>query len=154
MTDWRRQSEEMMRTWTQMQREMWDGWTKAITKTTSTSPTQAWEQAMGAWQDAIQRTMTAQIEWAQLWADSMRTGMTMSREMNAWSEQMFNTMKAWTESQSKLWEGWMEMARSAAPDGIMKTFDENAQRAFKTWQDSVQKAIDAQQEFMRSWTAK
>lgn len=151
MSDWQRQMDEMLRTWTQLQREMWAGWTKTVSSA-GARPTEAWEQAMTAWNDAVRRSVTAPMEWAQLWAENMKASSRSGQDMSAWSEQMLSMTKAWTETQNKFWESWLEIVRNATPDA-MKGLDTAAQQAFKTWQETVQKAMEAQQEFVRTWTS-
>jgi polyhydroxyalkanoate synthesis regulator protein len=152
MTDWRKQSDEMLKFVTQTQREMWDTWMKAATKAVPTSPTEAWDQAIATWRDAVSRSMNAQNEWMQLWADSIRSTNGVPSEAATWTDQMVSTMKTWNANQTRFWENWLDMLRTGMPTGMTNPFSDNMQSAFKMWQDQMERAMHAQQEFMKSMT--
>ncbi len=64
-----------------------------------------------------------------------------------WNEQMQKTMQSWAETQQKMWSSWLQSIEQLgkAPGGDLwdKTLD--------TWQQSVNKTLDAQAEWTQAW---
>jgi hypothetical protein len=152
MTDWTKQAEETMRTWTKAHQQLWESWKSAMPQAGATQAGEAWEKVVDYWKEAIDKSLGAQAEWADLWASSVRSQAGAPKELGAWTEQMASTMKTWTESQSQLWQDMLDSFKQATPEALALRLDESAQAAFKTWQDAIQKAVEAQRELTKHWT--
>lgn len=61
----------VVQTWTDAQARLWEGWFETVQKASPRQLTSAWDQLMGSWREATQRTLDAQTQWGQLWTSSM-----------------------------------------------------------------------------------
>jgi hypothetical protein len=151
MTDWTKQTEELMKTWMKAQQQFWDAWKAAMPKAGTEQATRIWTQMADVWKEAVEQTVHTQNEWANMWADSIRAQESAPKELKAWSDQLASTMKTWTESQAKLWESMLETMKQSTPDQLMQRMDEGTQVAFQSWQEAVEKAAEAQRKLLRLW---
>ncbi|MFN8505503.1 hypothetical protein [Kouleothrix sp.] len=152
MSDWTKQAEEVMKTWTKAQQDLWDTWRRSMPIAGASQAEEGWNKAVGFWKEAVDRSLSAQMEWAKLWADSIKAQKSMPKEMSAWTDQLLATMQTWNESQAKFWEGVLSSMQHMTPDALRQRLDEGAQAAFTNWQDAVQKAMQAQQDLSSFWT--
>ena len=117
--DWTTQSEEMLKSWTEVQKKMWDAWLAGVRETGRPSTVEAWQQAITrvsqSWLQSVGRALDAQVEWTRIWAESL--GGERS-ETTAWARQFVDSMQRWVDWQKQLWETWFEMARKFGPDGF------------------------------------
>jgi len=152
MADWSKQAEEMMQSWTKAQQQLWESWKSAMPAAGTTQAVEAWEKVVDFWKEAIDKSFSAQAEWANMWANSVKSQAGVPKELGAWTEQMVSTMKTWTDSQAQLWQAMLDSMKQASPESLLKRMDENTQVAFKAWQDAVGKAVEAQRELSSHWT--
>ena len=152
MADWSKQTDELLQSWTKAQQQLWDTWKAAIPTNGTTQAFEAWEKVIDFWKEAIDKSFSAQAEWANMWANSIKSQPGAPKELGAWTEQVVSTMKTWTDSQSQLWQSMLDSMKQANPDVFVKRMDETAQTAFKAWQEAVGKAVDAQRELSAYWT--
>lgn len=74
--------------------------------------------------------------------------------MTSWQEQMEQMLGAWTQAQRRLWDNWLEAVKDFnglpghAESGGRSTY----QSSLDAWEQSVQRALKAQQEWTRGWT--
>jgi len=151
MADWMKQAEELMKTWTKAQQEVWDTWKASIPTVGSIQAAESWDKAIGFWKEASDRSHKAQMEWAQLWADSIKAQKGAPKELGIMTDQLLATMKTWNEAQAQLWAGLLDTMQGASPEKLKQRLDEGSQVAFKAWQDAVNKAMDAQQDLISLW---
>ena len=151
MSDWNKQVEETMKSWTKAQQQLWENWKSAMPKTGSTQATEAWDQAFSFWKDAVDKSLNAQVEWASMWANSVKSATGAPKEWTAWTDQVVATMKTWNESQTQLWNSMFESMKQATPDTLTQRMDEGAQLVFQTWQDAIHRAVEAQKELTKYW---
>ena len=111
---------------------------------------ETWERTVDFWKEAIDKSLTAQAEWASAWANGVAQA-NGPKELAAWTEQMASTMKTWTDSQQELWNGMLDSMKRATPETLMQRMDENTRTAFRAWQDAVNKAVEAQRELSKQW---
>lgn len=154
MADWMKQSEEMMKTWTRAQQDLWDAWKRSMPSLSATPASASMNQAMSFWKEAIDRSLNAQMEWAKLWAESMKAQQGAPKELGAWADQMLATMKSWNESQTRLWEGMIDSLGAMTPEALRQRMDQGAQGAIQSWQEAMQKAIQAQHDLSAIWGGK
>ena len=153
MSDWINQADELMKTWRRSQQQLWDTWEMVMPKAPTSQATQTWGMMVNFWRQAIEQTARSQVEWANLWADSIRAQESLPKELKDWTDQVVSTMKTWTESQAQFWERMLDSMKESNPEQLMKHMDEGAQVAFQTWQSAVHKAIEAQSELASYWTS-
>jgi hypothetical protein len=153
MTDWTKQGQELMQSWTKAQRQFWDTWKAAMPKAGTVPDAQTWGKMADLGKEAVEQAMYTQVEWANLWADSIRAQESIPKELKAWTDQTVSTMKTWNESQVKLWESILDATQQYTPEQVMQRMDAGTQLAFQTWQDAVRKAVEAQTELARRWTS-
>jgi hypothetical protein len=151
MTDWAKQTEEMMQTWTKAQQPLWDTWKSAMPRAGTAQAGEAWGQMIDMWKEAIDKSLRAQTEWADMWVNSVKSQPGAPKELSSWTEQAVATMKTWNESQAQLWQGMLDSVKQATPETLAQRMDEGAQATFKAWQDAVGKAVEAQRELSRYW---
>jgi hypothetical protein len=67
------------------------------------------------------------------------------------TNQQFKEMtERWAQFQKELWQSWFETIRKFDPGAG----NETPQAALKLWQETLQKTMDNQLAWMRSWTGK
>jgi len=168
--DWMEQSLEMMKSWTDMQKRMWQGWLDASAGLgkTEDNPLSEW---VARWQETAQKSMDT---WEELtrtfvenegkWAGSdAAAGYWPGKEdeikkMTAsWTEQTLAVMKAWTEAQRKLWDSWFaaaaDMAKSAKGPGgdWYEGWQDAAKRSMDAWDELSRKTMETQADWFKGW---
>ena len=151
MTDWNKQADEVMKTWTKAQQDLWDTWRRSMPLAGATQADDNWNKAVSFWKEAVDRSLNTQMEWTKMWVDSIKAQKTMPKEMEAWTDQMLATMQTWNESQATFWENMLESVQKMTPERLRQQVEEGAQQAFTSWQDAMQRAISAQEEFAAFW---
>jgi len=153
-TEWTKQTEEMFKSWTDVQTKMWNDWLKAMQGLGRSPSSQAWEKTVDAWEESIRKTLDSQVEWAQRWAESFTTGKGAPKEMVEGAKQGQEMIGRWTDTQKQLWTRWFQIVKkldpSSAPGG---DWGREGQKLVQGWQDAIQKALDQQAESVRRWTA-
>ena len=62
--EWAKQSEEMLKTWTETQKKVWDDCLKAMQGFGKSPSTEVWEKTVDTWNQTIQKVLDAQLEWS------------------------------------------------------------------------------------------
>ena len=153
--DWTKQTEQVFKTWTEIQQKMWDDWFKATQGFGKTQTTEVWRKTVEAWEESLKKPLHAQMEWTSMWADSLATGSGVPKEMVAWARQGQDMTKRWADAQMKLWEGWFGIVKNLDPSilGVGGNWERESQKVLQAWQEAVKNASDAQVEWGRHWTA-
>lgn len=152
--DWTARAEEILRTWTDVQRKMWESWHDAMRSAGTAQSTEAWKETIAIWSEAVNRALQAQVEWTKFWTDSMTTGSTTPTEVAEWSQRIIDIMKSWAETQTQLSERWFETMKQADPTTMAAPWDsKEAQKVVQDWQEATQKLLEAQMGWLRIWTA-
>jgi 2,4-dienoyl-CoA reductase-like NADH-dependent reductase (Old Yellow Enzyme family) len=78
-SEWSNQMVDMTRRWTETQSQLWDSWFETIKKSDPAAMTKAWnteeiQKVVQTWQEAAQRAMEAQMEWARMLAAAQAQG--------------------------------------------------------------------------------
>jgi hypothetical protein len=154
MMDWAKQSEEMMKAWTETQKKMWDNWMAAMQQPTGqTQAAEMWQKTVETWEKSVNSTLDAQAEWTKIWADSLDVKPDIPKELTEWAKQAQDMAKSWGETQRQMWQGWFDLVKTAEPPKMAQTWGEEGQKAFTAWQESAQKMMDAQTQWASKWTA-
>ncbi len=150
--EWTKQAEETFKSWTGAQKKLWDDWLKAVQGLGKSQPTEVWEKTVESWQESVKNTLDAQIEWTRLWAESLTTAKGTPKEMVEWAQQGQDMIKRWAETQRQVWESWFEVVKKLQPSTLGGNWGLEGQKFFQVWQQAIQKAQDAQAEWVRLWT--
>jgi hypothetical protein len=153
--DWTKQTEELIKTWTDAQQKMWDSWLGAMRSQGggASQVAGAWEKSVEAWRQAVDRALAAQVTWTRMWADQTTTSTHIPEEMAGWSRQVVDVMQRWTETQKSLWERWFEMLKNTSPSTLASTWANEAQKVSQAWEEAAKQSLEAQQEWTRRATA-
>src|SRR6266487_4845143 len=146
--EWAKQSEEMLKTWTDAQKKMWDDCMKAMQGFGKSPSTEVWEKTVDTWNQTIQRFLDAQVEGARLWAENV-TKAKGTEETAAWAKQGQDLITRLTETQKQLWGNWFELVKKLDLSNMMN-WTRDGQKFVQNWQETIQKAFDAQTEWLRT----
>lgn len=147
--DWLKQSEEMIKVWSDTQQKMMSGWLDSMKDFTQPQASGVWEKTLDAWQNAVDSMLESQAQWARMWAGSVTATKGVSKEMVEGAAQLKEMTERWTEFQRELWHNWFEMVRKLDWEKLAEGAE--APPAFQAWQDTLRKATDTQLEWMRTW---
>jgi hypothetical protein len=72
MGEWARQGQDMLKRWTEIQKQLWEGWFQTVRKLQPSGFGGSWAREgqpfLQAWHDTIQKTLDAQADWTRFWA--------------------------------------------------------------------------------------
>lgn len=152
-TDWTKQAEDIVKTWTGSQQKIWEGWLEILRSTGSSPNSDVWEKTISTWQDSVKSALDAQVTWTKFWADSISSSAGSSKQVSEWSNQTLEITKRWTETQSQLWDTLFEAIKKTDPSLLGKNWTpEEVQKAVQSWQDASRKLLESQLEIVRLWT--
>jgi hypothetical protein len=150
--DWTKQAEEMFTTWTETQKKMWDNWLETVQKGTGQNPAaDVWQKTVDTWQDTVNNMLAAQGTWTDTWAESFDAQNGTPEEMAEWVKQTQAMAKQWSDAQQQMWANWFEMMKKADMGQMTGNWQEESKKAFTNWQDSTQKIMDAQMQWLKMW---
>ena len=151
--DWTKQAEDMMKTWTDTQKKMWDNWLETIDQDSAQNQAaEVWQKTVETWEKTVKNTLQAQNEWTQAWVESLGTKADIPEEVTEWANQAQEMAKHWGETQQQMWQGWFDLVKKADSAKMAGAWGEEGQKAFQVWQESAKKAMDAQMEWASKWT--
>jgi hypothetical protein len=110
--------------------------------------TQLWEKTVDTGNQTIQKLLDAQVEGARLWAQNI-TKAKGTEEAGEWGKQGQDLIVRLTETQKQLWANWFELVKKLDPSNVMNWTGEG-QKFVQTWQETLQKAFNAQAEWLRT----
>jgi hypothetical protein len=71
LTAWARQVEETTRSWTEAQKQLWQGWYETMRRLDPSRPAQLGSEEgrdlLQVWQESVRKTLEAQAEWSRTW---------------------------------------------------------------------------------------
>jgi hypothetical protein len=138
--DFTQQAEDMIRTWGDVQKRMWEQWlegTESLLKTSSRAGRQqAMAQAFRSWEQSVARALDAQVEWTRIWADSYANSGTDLGQPAAWADQFSQLMQGWVEMQKQLWHNWFETLAAVGPASATTAWD----AMWDAWQTAARQA--------------
>jgi len=151
--EWTKQSEEMLKTWTDTQTKMWNDWLKAIQGFGKSPSSQVWDKTLDAWDESIKKILDAQSDWSKRWTESFTASQGTPKEMVEWAKQGQEMSSRWTETQRQLWTSWFQVVRKLDPTATTgMSWAGEGQKFLQGWQDAIQKAMDGQAEWVRQWS--
>jgi len=149
--DWTTQTEDLITAWMGVQEKMWAFWLRPVAGAVATPPTGGWEPVFESWRAATEKVLEAHTAWTKLLLDEATAGSTIPYELVTGPQPILELMQRWTAAQQPFWERWFAALKEYDPAKLAST-PEVAQ-VTQAWQDAVQKALAAQQAWVRTWTA-
>ncbi|MCB9138514.1 MAG: hypothetical protein H6642_09225 [Caldilineaceae bacterium] len=155
---WAKQSEEMLKGWTEAQQTMWKNWTDMFSATPQTNEMwnqDLWTKSIEMWEQVMDNSVSTQDEWLRMWVDSLESQDQLPDEVIKWAEQVQAMMGEWNASQAKLWNNWFSMLKGMQPaTNAINANDwiEESQKTFQAWQNSAQQVMDANMKAAQLWT--
>ena len=153
MMEWTKQAEDMFKTWTDTQKKMWDEWIKTTQSFGKSQASDAWERTVGVWEESLKKNLHLQTEWTKLWAESFNNVKGTPKEFHELARQGQEMMARWAETQMQLWTAWFGIAKKLDPNALSGSWEKESEKVLHIWQESIKKALDAQAEWGRVWTA-
>ena len=77
----------------------------------------------------------------------------MPKDLLDWASQTETLGARWSAAQTELWESYFGMVRKAVPVKMLGTVDDENQKLFSAWQESVEKLSTAHSTWAQMWTA-
>lgn len=165
--DWMKQSQEMMESWVDAQKKMWEDWAAAAPGfgKVEGNPLGDWvarwqetmQQSMDVWDDLASKAGGPGGAWASAgdWPGSEEDAKKMAQ---IWMDQTTAVMKSWAEAQRALWDAWFEVAnktaRSAQSPGSewYDSWQAAARKSMDAWEDLSRKTMETQADWMKNST--
>ena len=153
MINWTTQTEELLQNWTETQKKIWGGWVDATEQQVAqTQQADIWRKTVDTWEAAVKNGLETQRELTKSLSDSGSAVPNVPKDLLDWAEQTEALGTRWNAAQTELWESYFSMVRKAVPVKMLGTFDEENQKLFATWQESVEKISAAQSTWAQMWT--
>jgi gas vesicle protein len=149
--DWMTQSQDLFKSWMDMQMKTWDSWFKSMQETEKMDPTQMWVKSIEAWQATIKNTLSAQVEGSRIWAESVSSLQGAPDVTGDWAKQVQGMAKNWTELQQQMWDNWFEAIKNADPAELMNQWNVDGSPLMTGWQEMTQKITEAQSEWTKNF---
>ncbi len=146
--DWTKQTQEMLKAWTETQTKMWDAWREGLQGTGRSAATDVWQKTLETWQKSVDDTFDAQAKLSKLWLDGLRSTRANPESMTEFSKQVEQMIQQMQQTQRRLWEGCFNALKGIDPRSSSGSWEEQAHQVFQHWQDIAQKAMEAQAELV------
>ena len=147
--EWAKQSEEMLKTWTESQKKLWDDLMKAMPGFGKSPSPEIWQKTVDTWNQTIQRVLDAQVEGVRHWAENATTAKGTAQETAECAKQGQEMITRLLETQKQLWGNWFEFAKKLDASNMMN-WTQDAQKFLQSWQETIQKAQTAQTEWLKT----
>ena len=150
--DWTKQTQDLFKTWTDVQKGTWEGWLDTVKSFDASQPGQIWVKTIDAWQETIRNTLAAQVEGSRIWTENITSIQGAPKGTADWAQQVQEMTKRWTDMQQQMWDNWFEIMKKADPSKFAGNWETEGQSSFiKAWQETIQKSMDAQAELAHQW---
>jgi len=142
--------ESLVRTWADAQQKVLAGWLDLVQGTEGPSRMTAWNETVKAWQTAVQETLDAQARWLRDWTGRVQVTSGSPTDLRKNVQQAQVLLLRWTEAQQHLWQDWFHLVQQLGP--LLEAGSQADERQLRTLRESGQAIINAQTEWVRSWT--
>jgi hypothetical protein len=150
--NWNTQYEDMLKTWTDTQKKVWDGYFDSVQGLNKSQSARMWESTLSMGEDMLKNMLKTQMEGLTAWVDGLAK-MENVPPQTVESARQFQEMAArWNKTQAELLANWFSMLKKFIPATPTTDWTEMPQAMFKTWQETTQNIMDAQVKWMNSWT--
>jgi hypothetical protein len=143
--------ENLVTTWANAQQKVLAGWLELVQGGGRPSCTVTWNETVKAWQSAVQETLDAQARWLRDWTGRVQVTSGSPTDLRKNVQQAQMLLLRWTEAQQHLWQGWFDLVQHLGP--LLEAGSQADEHLLHTLQESGQAIINAQTEWVRSWTA-
>ena len=143
--------ETLMTSWADAQQKMLVGWLDLLQGTEQPSRKMVWSETVKAWQSTVQETLEAQARWLRDWTGRVQVTSGSPTELRKNVQQAQVLLLRWTEAQQHLWQGWFDLVQHLGP--LLEAGSQADEHLLHTLRESGQAIINAQTEWVRSWTA-
>lgn len=149
--DFMKQSEEIVKNWSDAQKTLWDKWAKMVQDVaTPTQLDEMWQQMVGTWEENVGKTLDAQVEWTESWLNSLNSEGLPEQVLN-WLDQGKSASKQWQATHSQLWHSWFDFVKQYDPARLNEMVQTEGQKAYQNWQKTAQKMMNTQMELINMW---
>jgi hypothetical protein len=152
MTDWTKQAEEMFKAWSETQKKIMENWAESLKGAGAPQGAEFWEKTLATWEETLDKSSQAQAEWTEKWLENLKSMQGLPEQAVKSTERFQEMTQRWTTTQEQLWSKWFEMLRGLDPTSMTEKWSEAMQNPLQSWQDTTNKVIEAQMEWMRVWT--
>jgi hypothetical protein len=152
MTDWTKQTEEMFKAWTDSQKKLMENWAETIKSMGAPQSAEVWEKTLTAWEETLVKSAKTQAEWTDKWLENLISIEGMPEAAVESTERFHQMVERWNSTQEQMWGKWFEMLRGLEPVSLTEKWREAVQNPIQSWQDGMQKVMDAQTEWLKMWT--
>ena len=147
----RHQEESLLSTWAGGQQKVLEDWLDFMQGKERPSYSAAWTETMHAWQTAVQETFDAQARWLRDWNGRVQVTSGSPTELRKNVQQAQVLLLRWTEVQQHLWQDWFHLVLRLGP--LLEADFQIDEHLRSHLQESGQAMINAQNEWVRFWTA-
>ncbi len=147
----RNQEDSLLLTWASAQQKVLAGWLDLVQGTERSSHAVTWNETVKAWQTAVQETLDAQARWLRDWTGRVQVTSGSPTDLRKNVQQAQILLLRWTEAQQHLWQGWFDLVQHLGP--LLEAGSQADEHLLHTIRESGQAIINAQTEWVRSWTA-
>ena len=152
MSDWQEQAKNMYKTWSDTQKSLLESWTETVESFTGKPDTAWWDKAMETWEKTVENTFSSQSELTESWIGNMSAIEGMPEQAVESLERFKEMASQWQGTQHDLWTRWFDMVKEFSPVESTEQMSDLFRDQVKNWQESTQKVMEAQEEWMRIWT--
>ena len=152
MSDWMNQAEEMFKAWTESQQKLMDNWAESMSGMGATQGSELWDKAISTWEESLEKSTQAQAEWTEKWVENLQSTQGMPEQAIDSINRFVQATERWTATQAEMSAKWFEMLRNLDLGSFSGKLSEAIQNPFQVWQDATKRILDAQNEWMRTWT--
>lgn len=154
--NWNKRMEEMVGTWTDMQKQLWNNWLQTVNSFGGKGADEdaGWQQGyqknLDAWERSVRQALDAQSQWAHNWADKISQEENTPEVVVRWVAQLQEMMKGWTEAQGQLWNAWFDSVKHLDPAQAAGRWETEGQQVLQAWKEATQRAQEALTEWSQS----
>jgi hypothetical protein len=152
MTEWTKQVEEMFKAWSEAQKGLMDKWVESVKSFTGAPDMEMWKKTLETWEDTAKNTFSSQAEWIQSWIENLKSIDNLPEQAVESVEQFQEMAGHWNKTQEELWAKWFEMLKDFDFSQPAEVITEAMKNPLQAWQQTTQKVMDAQAEWMKIWT--
>jgi len=149
--NWNTQFEDMMKTWTDTQKNVWDSYFDSIQGLGKSQSTRMWESTLSMGEDMLKDMLKTQTQGLTAWVDGLAKMENVPVQIFESARQFQEMAARWNKTQTELIENWFSMMKKFIPSTPTTDWMEMPQVMFKTWQETTQSIMDAQTKWMNSW---
>lgn len=143
--DWNRQTQELIRQWSDAQQKVWDTWAQSFGGAPRSPGEEAWQRAIALWQESVTNTLDAQSRWLDNWIDSIGKNESTPEDVRRQLEQGREMMHQWMKAQRELMDSWFSGLKQASPGA--QSWDSQVQQMMSTLNDAANRAMAVQREW-------